>query len=274
MLGRLRMTVHECIENYVTLLDETWSHPRKFHVPLATQPKYGDRSLCNILKGNSRKFRFGYDVPTIQRRHVSHVRLSLSWRSIPHSVHLYLTKDFSIVMNRYQDTHKILRAYLFRSYHHLKPLGRERSVRNPGPPKNYPIWQVGRAAVATQSYFDPLSLGDNRNDLLDGGLHAVNPTLEACISIQDSANYDHGAMRVVVSIGSGKDHVWGRSKSTFGSFVANIYHAISVLPKFMERETREWARDNGARYFRLDVEDGVFGKISLDTWKGKGDPKH
>ena len=56
MLGRLRMTVNECMEAYVTLLDEVWSHPRKTHILgpgqafLSSRGKYDHERMSNSLK--------------------------------------------------------------------------------------------------------------------------------------------------------------------------------------------------------------------------------
>ena len=55
MLGRLRMTVNECMEAYVTLLDEVWSHPRKIYFlklrqTFLSREKYEPKRMSDSLK--------------------------------------------------------------------------------------------------------------------------------------------------------------------------------------------------------------------------------
>lgn len=51
MLGRLRMTVNECIEAYLTLLDEAWSHPRKNYIfGPGLGGKYDPKRISDCLK--------------------------------------------------------------------------------------------------------------------------------------------------------------------------------------------------------------------------------
>ena len=54
MLGRLLMTVDECIAAYETLADGVFGHPRRFHIrrpPWIPRNKYNHRDLENIIKG-------------------------------------------------------------------------------------------------------------------------------------------------------------------------------------------------------------------------------
>lgn len=56
MLGRLRLTVAECLEDFLILLDKVWSHPRIFsiRVPILSRvglkSRLGDRYEYRVLE--------------------------------------------------------------------------------------------------------------------------------------------------------------------------------------------------------------------------------
>ena len=53
MLGRLSMTVDECIKAYEDLADRVFGHPRQFHIrkpPFVPRDKYDHRLLEGIIK--------------------------------------------------------------------------------------------------------------------------------------------------------------------------------------------------------------------------------
>ena len=50
MLGRLRMSVDECLKAFQELLQKIWAHPRAFFLPFIPRDKYNDIVLEEELK--------------------------------------------------------------------------------------------------------------------------------------------------------------------------------------------------------------------------------
>lgn len=53
MLGRLRMTVEDCIQQYETLGDRVFGRPRRFHIrkaPWILREKYNHKHLEEVMK--------------------------------------------------------------------------------------------------------------------------------------------------------------------------------------------------------------------------------
>ena len=53
MLGRLQMTVDECLEAYENLADDVFGHPRRLHIrkpPWIPRNKYNHRRLEEAIK--------------------------------------------------------------------------------------------------------------------------------------------------------------------------------------------------------------------------------
>lgn len=49
-MGRLRMTVDECMKAYLTLLDEVWIHPRRISIFGPQGEKYDPERMSDCLK--------------------------------------------------------------------------------------------------------------------------------------------------------------------------------------------------------------------------------
>lgn len=53
MLGRLHMTVDECLEAYENLAERVFAHPRRFHIrkpPWIPRDKYNHEPLEKVIK--------------------------------------------------------------------------------------------------------------------------------------------------------------------------------------------------------------------------------
>ena len=106
-------------------------------------------------------------------------------------------------------------------------------------------------------------LGEHTNFL------AKNPSLEAYRSVRQVNNNDLRAVKVLVSIGTGRNsEAEQRSVSRLGS----IMNALAFRNTYKEAENIHQlllglTKDN-ADYFRLNVEHGL-GTVAFDEWKGK-----
>lgn len=257
MLGRLRMTVDECLEAYENLADQVFGHPRHFHIrkpPWYPRDKYDHRRLEKVIKDivkerspsdhNSTEFRQPNEdmCRTIV---IAWQKLNVTGTRIPH---------------------------LFRSYHHPRSTQADILERNPGRPDNYQIWQVGRATSAAPFYFKAVKLEeeDEKSEYIDGGFGANNPTEEAYRSVKQLSNNNPQTVQVLVSIGTGKNLEADPNPSAgFRLYMGYINTAAKwATQSEATHHTILDATRPFAEYFRLNVEHGI-GKMKLDAWKGK-----
>lgn len=162
--------------------------------------------------------------------------------------------------------------YLFRSYRHPKSTNNDVLERNPDAQDEYKIWEVGRATSAAPTYLKAMKIDEDneKSEFVDGGFGANNPTEEAYRSIQQLSNNDPQALKVVVSIGTGKNLETDPHPN--GGYGQILWY-LNAAAKWATQS--EGTHDNmihntrrdGAQYFRLNVEHGI-GKMKLDAWKG------
>lgn len=159
-----------------------------------------------------------------------------------------------------------------RSYRHPKSHTNNPLERNTGREDNYPIWQVGRATSAAPLYFESVHLEENveRFELIDGGFGANNPSEEAYRSVNQLHTKQSKAVRVLVSIGTGKNLEHGRNPSKGYRLYYKYVNAAAKWATDSEKthETVLALTQANAKYFRLNVEHGI-GKMKLDAWKGR-----
>ena len=163
--------------------------------------------------------------------------------------------------------------YLFRSYRHPRSANSDVLERNPDAQDEYRIWQVGRATAAAPTYFKAMKMDEDndKSEFIDGGFGANNPTEEAYRSIQQLSNNDSRAVKVVVSIGTGKNlETDPNPNAGYGLYLLYMNAAAkwATQSEGPHHNMIHNARRDGAEYFRLNVEHGI-GKMKLDAWKGK-----
>ncbi|KAI5236675.1 phospholipase, patatin family protein [Aureobasidium subglaciale] len=145
MLGRLEMSVDECIEAYIQLSEDVF-HPKR-RIPFG-------------IKGNVKE---RYDSEALE----SAVKKVLRDRNMNEEALLqneFGTKRLRFVCCTSKETSE---TSLLRSWNTIR--GDEElydTVR---------IWEAARATSAASTYFDPISIGEPRQYFLDGGTGANNP---------------------------------------------------------------------------------------------------
>ena len=160
--------------------------------------------------------------------------------------------------------------FLFRSYDH--PPSGHPNERNPGISCTYPIWKVARAASAAPSYFKPMKL--EGKSYIDGGFGANNPTSEALSSIRQLHDNKSDAVQVLISIGTGQDHVNRRTRARhyYHKMWSNVktMRAMATDTEDVHRQMLSDMKDRG-HYCRLNVQQGLGShKVPLDACKGEG----
>lgn len=265
MLGRLRMNIDDCISDYETLGAKVFAHSRWAHLrsPLFwPRDKYNHRTLEDVVN------------QVVQDR-------------VPKVPNFPISQNFGFDENRcrtvvvaYQqqiakeaEKQGIEQPYLFRTYknlHHSKtPKGRE-TDRNLGPAHDIPIWKVARATAAAPAYFKPIVIDDR--EYMDGGFGANNPCEEIYEEVQKMNNSSETCVKVLLSIGTGRDRGWRRFE---GSGIRRYTNYLTVARKWASEPEEVHKRidkrlsEAGVAYFRLSVEDGL-GPMKLDEWHARG----
>ena len=258
MLGRLSMTVEECLEAYEQLANTVFGHPRRFHIRkppfIPPRSKFDSERLKKVIKDIvKQRDPHGHPTTSFEQPHWEMCRtIVVAWQTFTLS--------------------RVRVPYLFRSYRHPKSTPNNLLERNPDPQKKYQIWQVGLATSAAPSYFPSVKLeeDDSQFDFIDGGFGANNPAEEAYRSVKQLFKNDASSVRLLVSIGTGKNQE-----------ASNVPRRGFSKYLFLFNAAAKWATDsehthqnvyealNGkADYYRLNVEHGL-GKMKLDAWKGE-----
>ena len=165
------------------------------------------------------------------------------------------------------------KPYLFRTYknlHKSKDQNDDSLDRNPNVAHDIPIWQVARATSAAPTYFEPMVI--DKLEYIDGGFGANNPCVEIYDEVRRMNNDSNKCIKLVLSIGTGKNN----EESRFNG------HGFSRYVNYLNF-ARKWASDseqthltmlkarNSLRfgYFRFNVKDGL-GQMKLDEWRARG----
>ena len=120
-----------------------------------------------------------------------------------------------------------------------------------------------------------MKLDDNEKaEFIDGGFGANNPAEEAYRSVRQLSNYDEYTVRILVSVGTGKNLETDRNPSAgYALYLryANAAAKWAAQSEAIHERVLDWTRGR-AEYTRLNVEHGL-GKMKLDEWKGKNGSK-
>ena len=264
MLGRLRMTVDECIADYERLGGEVFGHSRWFHLRsplLFPRDKYNHKTLERVVQ------------EVVKRR-------SPKIPKFPGGQNFAFdeARCRTVVISYQQQSKEVTQRegveqpYLFRTYKNLRTSESPHILdRNPGPAHDIPIWQVARATSAAPTYFKPAKIQGVK--YLDGGFGANNPCAEIFEEVRTMNNDTATCTNVILSIGTGRDKKTSRFKS---DGAARFWNYLNVARKWAsEAEVTHYnmakrVKDfEGLQYYRLNVEDGL-GSMKLDEWKARG----
>ncbi|OGM46186.1 hypothetical protein ABOM_004865 [Aspergillus bombycis] len=228
MLGRLGMSVDECIDAYKDFMKEvftnSWWEKAK---NLTDATKYNTSKLENVLKGVIEKRTQNGDEPLLDEGNLCKV--------------FVLSIDERAVNNK---SPVFLRSYT--------------NTQQPSLLPNIKIWQAARATSAAPTYFRPMEVGGQK--LIDGGLGANNPVGWLWNEVQSV----YGAGRPIscfLSIGTGipKNRALGGIFKMPTSLAANatnseIMHILfrTLLDAYAPETMR-------TKYWRLNVGHEILG---------------
>ncbi|KAH7136769.1 acyl transferase/acyl hydrolase/lysophospholipase [Dactylonectria estremocensis] len=230
MLGRLKMSVFECIEEYQKLSTAVFTKTRhRVGWSGNLQGRFDHEALENGIKG------------LLQRLGLPEDELMKEGDGAP------LCKTFVCAMN--QQTSKIV---LFPNYYSRKwgtcMLDCAR------------IWQVARATSAATSFFEPVSI--NESVFVDGATGANNPVYELWAeALEVFFQGDEGRrlhnIGCLVSIGTGLS-----SLKKFGETIPNVLKAMKGIAIDSEEKIQSFLRDfpcvrKNDVFFRFNVVQGL-----------------
>lgn len=134
-----------------------------------------------------------------------------------------------------------------------------------------PIWQVARATSAAPTYFKPPII--DGLEYVDGGFGANNPCAEIYNEVLVMNNNSKECVRIILSIGTGKNNEARRFKGTgiqrYLNYLKFARKWASDSEKTHEDMLKESKREESLKYFRLNVKEGL-DLMKLDEWRARG----
>lgn len=249
MVGRLRMSVHEAIEEYKNLSAKFFEKRSSRLKRLLTrnENRNENRTKRESFKGyfdTWRPLRFASPQEKANRFRSDHARCKTIVCSIKSSEN-----------NGFQ------RPFLLRSYD-PKESSKIHFEKAPDKRDDFAIWEVARAAFAAPSYFKSI---DDFHECYDDhmtNLNNHNPSVEAIKEVNLLAG-SSGAIDSFLSLGSGKakasspEMKYGRGSSLQN--ITNISESIHDDAKYASKLQR-------FDYHRFEVEEGLQ-DIPIDEWR-------
>jgi hypothetical protein len=247
LLGRLKLSVEEAIEEYRTISEKVFSKP-KWKLRFS-EGIYPATILENTMKD-------------VVRRHTGTEQLA-DELTLLESSDTAVCKVFVCARNsRAMDRRRLFRSYI---------------AHEAGDYENATIWQAGRATSAAPTFFKRLKIGQGimQEEFLDGGMGSNNPTKILIGEI--GSIYDKRSVSCIISIGTGRaDVIEVKAPSLFQRLIPReLIDALKDMATDCEAtafEMSERFRKCPNLYFRFNVEQGLQ-NVELDGWEELGNIK-
>ncbi|KAM0794634.1 acyl transferase/acyl hydrolase/lysophospholipase [Usnea florida] len=263
MLFCLRMTVHDCINEYKILGDKIFGHPRPCSWGGILWPKYSSDALKRVVieataRHNSTGYRLYYEIEDGLSQCIVVAYPDCSARGdVP-----YLFRTYKPPNNARDDVYEKLRSD---PKHH---------------PSSIPLHKVARATAAAPAYFRPVRILPAHRGVpqpamrfKDGGFGCNNPSEEAyhdVVEVHGGLSKNIGPF-VSIGTGVGKFKLFSDKKGHFWDVTANAVAAIKrpTLTTLTHKSMSYLAHFDRAErfpYYRFSGGD-VLGEIAMDEWK-------
>ncbi|KAI9740410.1 MAG: hypothetical protein M1834_004990 [Cirrosporium novae-zelandiae] len=259
MLGRLRMSVDQCLIQFRELGGEVFGTPRIVHGQFITgRAKYSQKKLEKCVETVAKNY-----LPESDRELNSPIRMQAP-RDLCKSV---------LVACRQKDGQ--YKPYLFRTYvqprrhkHHNNSI----LVLNPGEGYDVRISEAAAATAAAPFYFTPKMV--QGTFFIDGGFGNNNPGGVACDDVAAmiggrAGGHPYRQIRLFISIGTGKRDLVQDSPSESWLPILNMWKLTTFMKRMVsssdDKGTRKILSSHGVPYYRFNVQQGM-GCVSLDQW--------
>ncbi|EPE34619.1 FabD/lysophospholipase-like protein [Glarea lozoyensis ATCC 20868] len=227
MLGRLKLTVDECIEQYEIIGETIFAHPRRFHVQnkLWLCSKFDWRNVEGALTQVVNK----YAPNGLNQNDLGQGPWTKFREQVTDGEHHCKTVAVAV-----KDNGDAVTTYLFRSYVHPVISGQYYALNPDNIGCEADIVDVARATSAAPGYFKVFEVGDHK--FMDGGVQADNPATFAWREVvQMARNNDTNttagkAIACFLSIGTGKSkyEIFGRKVQSRAHEAATPYFRFNV----------------------------------------------
>ncbi|KAK5725221.1 hypothetical protein LTR17_013173 [Elasticomyces elasticus] len=273
MLGRLRMTADECLQEYKRIGNEVFGKPRLLHrltFGLAKRSKYDHTALERVFKSVlEKRTSDGPDAPF--ESSVSGARTFVFASQLQgdnYQLATFRTYEKGAIEENQESVSQQTVESQSPAKSSLGALSTSslggRST-DPSPHHAVRIWEVARASTAAPFFFSPLRLAGpsgQQTTYVDGGISVRNPTIEAIREVENGV----GSQRVgtVVSLGNGRPALSSRGSTDIIASRLIKHSLISDIDDVHRRVSRIAERD-GFSYFRFEGSMGAE-DISLDKY--------
>ncbi|CEL55690.1 Calcium-independent phospholipase A2-gamma OS=Oryctolagus cuniculus GN=PNPLA8 PE=1 SV=1 [Rhizoctonia solani AG-1 IB] len=246
MLGRLRMSVDECILYYHRLAKQIFKR----------NPAAQAGSLAFV------EHRFSPDNLEEAIRQVVARWSPSNTKMADH--HRHCARTFVVAVRKHNvNNHAARRIRTYATQH--------------CPADTCEIWEAGRATSAAPSYFPPLKLKDEHGQLrsyIDGGLGYNNPSKELLNEARDVFGPEH-TIGCFLSIGTGVDRNTGFQDVRRLNSAYDAFKAIALNSEQAHRELNEYFSRTPGVYFRFNAGARLVGpngdedfakQVALEDW--------
>ncbi|KXH59138.1 phosphorylase superfamily protein, partial [Colletotrichum salicis] len=243
MLGRMGMTVNECILQYREVAQKAFTPKRTTLLPASTKGAFSATALEEAIKTTCKKFCTSLDC--VHRRQVGNTpngtcSHDMEFRddTCTKTVVLAITKD-----------NVDAPPTLFTTY--------DKSTGFDG----CPIWQVARATSAATTFFKPIRIGRDGVEFVDAGFGYNNP----CEVLIDEARrqFPSRPQLQVLSIGTGLGDVVSIGNTRMG-IIRALKNMATSSKKVATRLDDQYAASG--QYFRFNVAQGLQ-DVTLSDWE-------
>ncbi|KAI1125085.1 acyl transferase/acyl hydrolase/lysophospholipase [Nemania abortiva] len=243
MLGRLGMTVDECIRAYDTVAQAAFTPKRTSILPGSPKGAFSAQALEQVIKQTVR--RFCVESPCIDQRSQGqstvescpHENAELRNPSCTKTVVLAITKDNVDATPTLFTTYDTSASY-----------------------KGCTIWQVARATSAATTFFKSIKVGRDNVEFIDAGFGTNNPC-ELLIKEAQRQFPGHGPLQVL-SIGTGLGNVITIKDSRRA--IVNALAKMAATSTAVATRLNDHYGDSG-QYYRFNVDRGLQ-DITLSDW--------
>ena len=253
LLGRLRMSVDEAIEEYkrlfATKLFGKSASPWKRFLTIYDdiERREGFKDQFNSLPPTR--------LPSPQEQADQFKSDRARCRTVVCSMKSNENKNFQTV-------------FLFRSYDRKTSYTSQTSLdRNPGDRNTFAIWQVAQAALAAPPYAKSMHMFEARYSDAATNLNLNNPSWEVVREVKLLTKESDDAIDLLLSVGGG--NAKGNS-SRLRCGIGSLEHELTDISDLVHDKVKLESEIQEFDYFRFDVKEGLRA-VRMNEWRPKPD---